>query len=511
MVTVLRLLSVSTRWCITVTVISCICTTSAAGQTWRIVPQVVVREVYSDNVELAVPALARNDFYSDITTGLLLERLGPRLSFLLDYRLRSYFYSTESRLNNSQNFLSSRATLELIDNWIFVDARANVTQQNRSAFGAQVAADGSSANSNQTEIKTYQLSPYVRGTLSDRAIYQFRFNGSESRAAEENVANTRTSEWLGLVASAPAAGRLGWLLDGSAQTVQNDDIGKRKNNRIRASLVYQLIPTLTVSAISGYEENSLLGPDLSGGSSNGLGMEWNPSPRTKLIALGQRRFFGNGHELSLTHRTALTSWRFSSSRDIVLSENIAATANQISVTELISDILASSIPDPAARSTAVGQRLGQTGIPVTSASSSGFVTSRPILTRRQDASLAILGVRSTITLTLTRRDQRGLGNPATIGDSFDLSDDIRQTSINGSWIYRLTPLSSLTLAISKSKREGSNSSGLESEQRVQSLYLNTSLGPHTTASIGIRHDQFDSTVANSYREKSLTGSLSFRF
>ena len=447
-------------------------------------------------------------------TGKMLGRCNNPIvlkPFHVSYRLRSYIYSGESRLNNNQNFLNSRAAFELVDNWMFVDARAGITQQSRSAFGAPVVADGGGTNANQTETRTFQLSPYVRGMFADRAIYQFRFNASESRTADNAFADSRTSEWLGLISTPPTPTRLGWLLDGSAQTVRNDDIGKRKNNRARASLIYQVMPTLALSAIGGYEDNSLASAEGRGGSSNGLGLEWNPSPRTRLVAIGQRRFFGNGHDVTFSHRTALTSWRFSSGRDVVLSQNIAVSANQISVSDLISDILSSSIPDPAARSAAVGQRLGQAGIPVTSTSSSGFLTSRPTLTRRQDASVAILGVRSTITLGLSRRDQRALGDTTGPADSFEVSDDIRQTIFNGSWIYRLTPMSSFTLATSKSKSEGLNSSGFESEQRVQSLYFNTSLGPQTTASIGIRHDRFDSTRANSYRENSVTGSLSVRF
>ncbi|MBL8524188.1 MAG: TIGR03016 family PEP-CTERM system-associated outer membrane protein [Betaproteobacteria bacterium] len=493
-------------------IVACtLCSTLVSGQTWRIVPQLSVRETYSDNIDLAASSSAQSRAYSDISTGLLVERLGPRVSFLFDYRLRSYIYSGESRLNNTQNFLNSRAAFELVDNWMFVDARANITQQNRSAFGAPVAGDGTGVNANQAETRTYQISPYVRGTLSDRAIYQFRFNASESRTAEDVLADSRTSEWLGLISSAPTAGRLGWMLDGSAQTVRSDDIGTRKNDRARVSLIYPLLPTLSISAIAGYEENSLASAESRSGSSNGVGLEWNPSPRTRLVAVGQRRFFGNSHDVNFSHRTALTSWRFSSSRDVVLSQNIASAANQISVTELISDILASSIPDPAARSAAVSQRLGQTGIPIASTTSSGFLTSRPTLTRRHDASVAILGVRSTISFSLSRRDQLALGDSSGAADSFSLSDDIRQTIAATSWVYRLTPLSSFTLALSKTKSEGLSSLNFESEQRLHSLYFNTSLGPRTTVSVGVRRDHFDSTRATSYRENSVTGSLSVRF
>jgi len=483
---------------------------SVQSQTWRIVPQLSFRESYSDNAEFASDEQAQSRLISDVSTGILIERLGPRASFLIDYRLRSFFYAGESRLNNNQNFLNSRGSFEILENWMFVDTRANISQQSNSAFSAPAATDGVGSSANQTETRTYQVSPYFRGLLADKAIYQLRYNNSGSRTEESVVENTRHSEWLALLASSPNAGRLGWLIDGSAQQVNNDEIGKRKNSRVRASLIYPLVPTLTISIVGGYEENNLLNQEERSGTSNGFGLEWNPGPRTRLVATGEKRFFGNGYNVSFSHRTPLTAWRFSTSRDVVLAPN-ATAANQISVVELVSDILSSSIPDPVARAAAAGQRLGQAGVPAASAPSSGFLTSRPTLNRRQDGSVAVLGTRSTITLAWSRRDQRTLDAGDGLAGAIALDEDVRQTIMSSSWIYRLTPLSSLTLSFSRSRSEGLSAAGFESEQRLQSLSFATSLGPRTTASLGIRKDRFDSTRAAGYRENSITGSLSVRF
>ncbi len=483
----------------------------ATAQTWRIVPQASLRETYTDNADLAAAASAQSRMISDISTGVLLERIGPRLSFLFDYRLRSLVYAGESRLNSHQNFLNSRATFELVDNWLFIDARADISQQNQTAFGSPVAADSLGLNPNQAETKTYRISPYVRGIFADKALYQLRFNASESRAAESVIADTRSAEWLALVSSTPNSGRLGWLVDGNAQFVNSDETGKRKYNRGRISLIYQLLPTLALSAIAGYEVNDLVSSEMRSGSSNGFGLDWNPGPRTRLIATGQKRFFGDSYSFSFSHRTALTAWRLSSTRDVLLSPNNVDAASQISVAELVSDILASSIPDPAARSAAVSQRLGQSGPTTATTTSTGFLTARPTLNRRHDASMVIIGSRSTIALALSRRDLRALGSASVSGDSFDLSEDIRQTTLSASWLYRLTPLSSLSFSVSRSKSDGLRAASFESEQRLQSVYFTTSLGPQISAGFGVRRDQFDSTRVISYRENSVSGSLSLRF
>ena len=230
-----------------------------------------------------------------------------------------------------------------------------------------------------------------------------------------------------------------------------------------------------------------------------------------MAAVTQKRFFGNDHLVAITHRTPLTAWRFTSSKEATVSANQLATSNPGSVYNLLLDLLASTIPDPIERAAAAQRKLEQTGIPATSGIQDGSLSVRPILSRRLDASVALLGSRNTITLNAGKHEQRGIDSSSLTPGIGAPIEEIRQFSANATWAYRLTPVSTMTLAVSHLHTEGLFTSNLTATQRLQSLFVVTQLGPHTFASIGLQRILFDSTVVNSYRENAFVSSLSVRF
>src|SRR5256885_2638515 len=134
----------------------------AAAQSWRITPQVTLAETYSDNVALVSFDRARDGWVSDFAPGVRVEHQGARARLFVDYQFHEVFYSGQSRLDNAQRFLNATASVEAIENWLFVDARASQTQQNRNAFDVAVAPNAPSASANRVETTVYQVSPYVR-------------------------------------------------------------------------------------------------------------------------------------------------------------------------------------------------------------------------------------------------------------------------------------------------------------------------------------------------------------
>ena len=100
------------------------------------VPSVAVAQTYSDNVALLPGELARSGWVTGISPGIRADLAGARVKGSLDYHLTKSLYSADSRLNSTQNFLDSFAKVEAVDKLLFVEARANISQQNRSPFGA---------------------------------------------------------------------------------------------------------------------------------------------------------------------------------------------------------------------------------------------------------------------------------------------------------------------------------------------------------------------------------------
>lgn len=476
---------------------------------WNIQTEAGLTETFTDNAGLTSPTLAKSSWVSELTPSIRIEHLGGRASVLIDYRLRSSFYSNQSQLNSNQNFLNASSTFEAVENWLYIDARSSITQQNRSAFGSAQLQNTSTLDANRVETNTYQISPYIRGRFADVAIYQLRLNETTTRTNEAAFPDTRTTEWIGVIGKAPASAPWGWSVTGNALEVRNSDVSNRHNNRIRASGIYAFSRQLRFSAIGGYERSDFASAESRSTSTRGIGVEWLPSDRTKLSATREKRFFGDGYNLLFTHRTPLTAWRFVTTKDVVVLSNTLTATSPGSAYELLYDVLASSIPDPAARTQAVRRRLQESATAESGNFSSASLTTNPFVSQNREGSVAFLGVRDTITVTFGRREQRDVAGSA---PNLALqSADVLQRNWNVSWAHRLSPISTITAVFSSLRTEALSLGQTESKQRAESLVFTTRLSPRTTATLALRRTHFNSTALDSYLENALAGTILMRF
>lgn len=479
---------------------------------WRITPEISVTETYTDNAALVPAANAKNSWITESTPGIRIEKTGVRSRLYLDFRLRDFRYSSNSQLNNSQRLLTSRATVEAIDNFLFVDANANITQENRSAFSIAGSTTSTGPNGNRVETATNQISPYVRGKFTDIAAYQLRFVAADIRANDATLPDTRGRQWTGFIKNDHAISGLGWSVEGNALSFRSDAFGKLYDERVRATLSYEFDPQIHGSVIAGREATNFAGIQNDRQTTSGLGIEWSPGTRTQFAAVREKRYFGHSQSMSLKHRTALTAWSVTNSRDVIAPAGQLTGAGQGSTASLLSDLLAASIPDPVAREAAVRQRLESSGLSANPVSSGGFATARPFLLRRYEVSVALTGVYNTVTLSFGRSGQSGLG-PINVNsaDSFSFSNDIRQRGANLNWSYKLSPRSSLSLVATSLKTEGVSATGLDTLQRSLNLLFSTRIGPNTYASFGARRVHFDNSLDTGYWENAVLGSVSLRY
>ena len=477
---------------------------------WQFTPQISVEETYTDNGELVPSATARNNWITDSVFGMRIEKRGVRSRVYFDYRLHNFSYSRDSQLNNTQRLLNSYVTVEAIDRWLFVDASAKITQQNRSAFRFSAATDASGVNGNRIETTINQVSPHIRGKLADIAAYQLRFVGADIRSNDTVLPDTRHKQWTGFIKSESVGSGVGWSIDGNAISFRNNTVGRAHDERVRGTVSYEFSAQIQISAIGGSEVTNFAG-SRNGATTSGIGFAWSPDVRTQFAAVKEKRFFGDSHSVSFSHRTALSAWRLTSTRDVSSLSGQLAASGSGSISSLLSDLLVSAIPDRIAREAAVRQKLEASGISGNSALSGGFATGRAFVIRNEEASVALTGVYNTVTLTFSRRDQRGFG-PTTVGtDSFSLSNDIRQEGVNLSWSYRLSPLSSLSLVATSLRSEALYKIGLDSSQRTVNLLFSTRIGVNTFATLGARRVNFENSANTGYRENAILGSVSLRY
>jgi len=476
----------------------------AAAPAWRFTPSFTLTESWSDNLHLLSEPFARPGWATLLVPALQLRHTGPRLDVFADYRYQRTLYTSGD--DESQNYLRARATYDVANNRLFVEANANITQENRSAFGPGVVPGAPGSNPNRVEARLFSVSPFVRGDVGDSGFWQARFNQSDLRTSHENgfgATRQKTSEALASVRS------VRWALDASDLRTRTDATGSLTDQRVRADLILAPTSQAHVLLVAGYERTDFTGDGRRSDATPGAGLEWSPGPRTQLSAIAQRRFFGTGHVADLSHRTHFTAWRLSSRRDSSILTNLLAS-NAGGLESLMSSLLVSSIADPAARLASARQRLWELGGAATIVNS-GFLTERPFVYRSLEASMVLLAPRDSGLLELRERTETALGAGASAPDSFILSDEIRQRGYSAAWTHRLTPLTSFTLAASGVHTSGAGGSGPTSREDLATFYVTSRLGPHTSASFGVRRVDFaGSTQAASYRENAVFTSLSVR-
>ncbi len=426
----------------------------AAQAEWRLTPFVMLTQTRSDNVSLVADALARSGWITDIAPGIRLDATGGIVRGFLEYSRHEMLYSGDSRLNSGENFLASRFTVEAVKDRVFLDARANTTQESRSPFGTVAAPGEATASANRVETTTVQVSPIVRGSLGDFAGYQLRLSESSVSTNDRTLPDTRSTEWGGRLASASAGAFLNWSVEGTALAARNDVIGQLDDMRLRARLTASVLPQLRLWVGTGVDRTEFAGPSRESADTPGAGLVWLPSDRTQVSGLAERRFFGNGYSAGISHRTARTAWRLYSVKDAAILPGLTGSYGRQSLADLMADMLASSVPDPEARAEQARQRLAQSGLPASTALSSSLLSARPVIHRYLEASVVYQGATNTATLSASSNEERefgvGLGGEAqAVG-----ANDASRRGFTASWAHRFTPLTSGTVSFTRLRTDG---------------------------------------------------------
>ena len=462
--------------------------------------------VATDNIDLSARD-QKSDVYLQISPGLRLQSNGGRIRGLLDYSPSAYVYGKASEKNRVSHALNASLTTEAVEGWAFVDLTATASQQSISALGTQTV-DPALGAGNRTQVFNYAVSPYIKGKLFGNADYEFRLRAGESRTESSAVSDSKSQQALLRINGATGLSSLTW---GTSLQRQVDEFtqGRRTTaDRFRGTLTYAVSPQFGLSGFGGYESSDQVGSAQVNGNTHGFGFNWRPTERTKFSAEREQRLFGNTYSAAIEHRMPRSVYRYSAGRDVSSGLN-SSTATVVSAYDLFFAQFASIEPDPLRRQALVNSFLLANGINPNTTVGGGFLTSALTLQRRQDLSVGLLGVRSSITFLLTRNDSQNLGGTNAISGDLAASPVVQQRSFSVNIAHRLTPISTLNLLLSEQKNEG-NSASVSNKLRLMSLSWSSKLGPKSTVSLGARHAVFDSPTAP-YDESAVTGLFSLQF
>lgn len=480
-----------------------------AGE-WTITPSISINETMTDNVD-QVEKHRTSSLVTDVVPGINIVGTGDRVKLRFDYQMHNLYYSDDSSRNNHQNFLNAAGTLEALENWLFIDANASISQQNLSAFrGATYSSVDTNNSNNTTETSTYRLSPYFRGMFGSSAEYELRYNLAKTTSDESNTYDTETRALVAKLKGTPRLSKFGWALDASTQKSEFDNGRDNEADLLRGVLTYQYDPQFRVSLIAGRESNDYVSVDKKSHTIKGLGVEWSPTERTLLSASREDRFFGNSDSISFTHRTARTAWKFRQTKDTVTSTN--QTMGGIGTyLDLFNSLVVST--DPVDKENKVNELLKKFNLSPDAQLQGGFVTTGVTLQERRELSFAILGVRNSITFAATQSDSENLSQGTGLGwfagTEFANVNRVRQTGASVNWSHKLTGLSTLTGGFSRLKSEGRGGSTVSTDEDLFTVNFLTKLGPQTDVGVGFRRIDVDGTT--SYTENMVTGTFSHRF
>ncbi len=473
---------------------------------FQITSSVSLRETYTDNVDLAPDETRRSDYITELLPAVQVRADGSRLKGTLAYTLDYLIYGRSTPRTETRNYLNANATLEAVERFLYVDGAANVTQETLNPFGPR-QTQSATLTPNRTETRTYDVSPYARGSFRNIAAdYELRYRRSATDSRPGDIGSTSFDQFSGYLDS-NFGGPLGWRLSALNDTSRATGLQTTHLQKYMLQGRYLLTPDLRVEAIGGAERNDILTGRYDTTPNYGFSLVWKPSPRTSASGQWEHRFFGNSWSYILRYRLPRVAFNFTDRRDYTVEAHRRLQADAAGYARIY-DALASRIPDPIERAAETQRILQQGAIPADLGVPLDYASAGSYVERRQDFSVGYLGVRNTVSLGAyrTKRDQIGLGTG--IVDVTGGTTSVLDMGLTLVGSHRLTPLAALAASLTRSRTKAQDSSGIASNQWDTRVTYTTRLHRNAQFSLEGRHVAFDGDgTASDYRENAVTATV----
>jgi uncharacterized protein (PEP-CTERM system associated) len=424
-----------------------------------------------------------------------------------------YLYGQEKASNDLQNNLRSLLSVEAVDDFFFIDASANSYLSYVSPFLPRPES-GASVTENRTQQVTLSLSPYIRHQTKRGWRYLLRNDNYWNGYSQAGLSSSITNRFFADVES-PAT-RLNYAFDYTY--LRSDDQSQpvtyyQQVARFRP--IFRATRTLKLSGRLGYESNDY--ETQYSGMVYGAGIDWTPNPRTKLEGFLEHRFFGPSYGLNFNYRTRRTSWTLSGTRNTYTSVDQPLVLRPGTTTEVLDNAFRSRIPDPVQRQEAVQQFAERAGLPPTLTQPFSFYTNQIYLAEQVSGSVALLGRRNTIELTVFWQQNEAITASGTIlPGALVGSNQFRQRGVTLNVSHQLSALSAVTVSANRLYALSVNPSvtfvGSDPESTQDTIRLGWThrLSPQTDGSLWLRWVNFDS-VTSPYREHAVLAAIAHSF
>ncbi|MCC2681685.1 MAG: hypothetical protein K0S36_1249 [Nitrosospira multiformis] len=450
----------------------------------------------------------------------MLNGIGRRFTLSADYTMNNLIYAENSNLTRMRHQLNARGTAELMEDFFFVDGTAAIAQQNVSLFGPQ-AIDNVNATGNRANVRTFNVSPYIRHRFKNFASAELRYAHNIVSSNANLLRSSQADSFFAHVNSGTDFGKLHWGLNYSHNMVHFDRSGRTAElERSLGSLRYMFTPRFGLTGMGGYERNSFL--SIRGNPSSptwAAGFVWTPNERTNIVANAGQRFYGATYFAQATHRTRLTIWDFNYVEEMTTFNQQSLLGSMPAVTDSLNQLIGAQFPNlpPETIQQNTGALLG----PNFSGSffaPTNFFSNRLFLQKRLQASVVLNGVRNTVVLrgfNMTRKafspegDDAGLIGAANAA----LLNDTVQTGGNALWSYRVSQFTRANLNFAYSRFSFLNTDRKD-DLRLITVSLTKQFPqilPNLNGTIEYRRNERDSTQGGDYRENAAIAYVNMSF
>jgi uncharacterized protein (PEP-CTERM system associated) len=478
---------------------------------WTLHPFISAEETYTDNVRLAGKGLERSDFVTQLRPGLSITGLTSRARLDATYSPQLIYREREGT-KDVFHYLNAKGSVEFVPHLFFIDGFASITQQNVSLLGPQAQSNINNTG-NRTSVKTYGLSPYMRREFGADAIGEFRLTHTVVDYSGENLLSSDSNRLDARLVSGPAYKLLRWNVAFNKERISFGGSGQTMDfTTVSAGARRLITPTVGVLANVGYDDNkyTTIGPT-PGGPFWEAGPEWNPTPRTHLTATVGHRYFGPTKSFDFKHRTRLTTWGLTYREEITTARSQALVPTAADTSVVLDTLLQSSIPDPAARHTAVETFVTQNDIPSTLTVPLNYITFVPFLQKRLNGVFGMQGVRNTVFANVftQTRDVVGVAQP---GADPSLGLTTKQSGGSLAWVHRFAPQLSSSASASYTRSEFPVLAR-QDNLTILRLALTRDFTPRSSGTVSVRrlHNGSNQGGAASYTENAISVLLNLRF
>jgi uncharacterized protein (PEP-CTERM system associated) len=222
----------------------------------------------------------------------------------------------DERSDDLLHTLNASGKAELVDDFLFVEGDARVSQELIDLLGSQ--ADATTSSGNRATVGTYSLSPHVKKRLGTFANASARYTASGAIFEDEVASTQRVNAFAAGLASGTRFGDFTWALDYSIRDAHNRNDVDTRFERAGLTLGHALTRKFRVFGTVGEEWNDYPAPpgtDIDG-SFYSVGVGWAPSRRTSIEASTGERSYGRSYGLTAQHRTRTTNWTLGYADDV---------------------------------------------------------------------------------------------------------------------------------------------------------------------------------------------------